>query len=447
MKLIESNKAIASDSLAGIYVRILEALCGAADFRAAAKTVLKEISHATNCEAVGLRVHDRKDDFPYFSYLGFDDSFIEQENRLCRMECDGRIAREATGHSTLDCMCGVVLRGRTDAGKSIFTEGGSFWTNSTTELLSGQGTSKLEPGTRNTCNTAGYESVALVPLRCEDRILGLLQVNSREARRFTPDLIEFLEMIGHHTGAAVEAAWRREHLGLMLKEFEAQQSGPAAAVAMEQMAATLAHEVKNPLAGMMLSATRLRKFLKGDDKVGSIADHLIHSINTLSETVTRVTDSAGRPQVEMDRLEINQVLEGALHLIAPRAADQDVLIIRQMPENLPAIQADAHLLKRAFLNLLVNALEAMPASGRLSVETRQTDDGGIQTTITDTGSGLDDDQVETLFKPFVTGKPNGTGLGLAIVKRIAELHSGSVDLRATPGGGAQAILRLPAAEV
>lgn len=425
------------------YLRILETLCAALDFRTGAGRILPYLVQITGCEAVALRVHDQKDDFPYFAHLGFDPRFVAQESVLCRIGLDGRVIRDAQGVAELECMCGLVLRGRTSPERSFFTEGGSFWTNSTSDLLAGTSDATRGTKTRNTCNAWTYESVALVPMHAGNGIVGLLQANSRQRDRFTPGLIQFLERISRHIGAAIEASWRREELTGMLHEFKERRRGAEALVAMGELASTLAHELKNPLAGMMLSATRLRRALKGQE-LESVAHHLCSSIGTLNETVTSLTASIRNPRLCRESVRLSEVLESALLLVAPRASAQNVRIVRDFGPEPDRVLADPNFLKRAFLNLLVNALDVMPCSGALWVRTRPLEGGEVEVTIADTGPGVDPNEVERLFEAFTTTKPQGTGLGLGIVRRLLELHSGSVTLRPRASGGTEAVVRLPA---
>jgi signal transduction histidine kinase len=404
--------------------------------------LLREVSQASGCESVGLRLHDRRDDFPYFAYEGFDDSFLERENSLCCCDHCGDLSREDSGLSVLECMCGRVLRNVTDTELPFFTPAGSFWTNAASELVASGAIGPDE--VRGTCVSSGYESIALVPLRAGECAVGLLQLNSRGKGRFSAELLEFLEKIAAHAGRAVEAVWRREELALLLKEFESEQRGTRAAVAIDEMASILAHEVKNPLAGMVLSAGRLRKAVRGQKGAEEIAEHLIQSVNTLSETVTRVTRSAGRAHVEHRAVDVNEVLESALSLISPWAGEQGVVLVRRKADALPPVSGDAHHLKSAVLNLFINALEAMPDGGKLSALTSESD-GHVEMIVTDTGPGVDPEEADSLFKPFVTGKENGTGLGLAIVRRIAEMHGGTALLRPGERGGTEAVLSLPPA--
>lgn len=431
-----------SVSLAESYTAILEQLCDSSDFPAAVRNVLGTLSRTTGCEALGLRVHDRRDDYPYYAYLGFEDSFIEEENCLCCCEDCGDLVRDPGGLSVLECMCGRVLRGQADSGLTFFTEYGTFWTNAASDLVKSGAVNEKE--VRGTCMACGYESIALVPLKSGERIVGLLQCNSRKRERFNGEIIGFLERVAGYAALAVENAWRRDELDVLLKSFEAQQRGPDAALAFEEMASTLAHEIKNPLAGMALSAGRLKKAVRGQEKAEQIAEHLSKSINTLSETVTRVTRSAGRSHVQREALNLNGVLESALALVTPWAGEQNVTVVRKMSEELPDLVGDAHHLRSAFLNLLLNALEAMgDRGGRLTVISRPAGGGQVEVVIADSGPGIDPAEVDSLFKPFVTGKQHGSGLGLAIVRRIAEVHGGSATLRRGEHGGTEAVLRLP----
>jgi len=427
----------------GHYLRILETLCGPAEFRDAAAAALRLAAEAAGCEAAGLRVRDRNGDYPYLVYQGFDAAFLEKERSLCRALPGGRVERTEAGEPVLECVCGMVAGGRTDPGKPFFTAGGSFWTNSGSQLLAGGAVPR--DALRGTCMARGYESVGIFPLRSRGEIVGLLQVNSRVPGRFDPETVLFLEKVAGAVSGAVVAAWSREDLERLRREFEDARRGAVNLVAMSEMASSLAHEIKNPLASMMLSANRLRRLAKGGEKLEPLAEHLCAAIQSLGETVTRITESLGQPRLELAPVSVNEVLEAAVHLVAPRAANQKVRVIRELDERLPVAAADASFLKRAFLNVLVNALDAMPAGGRLRVVSRPTGPGQIEVVIADSGPGIDARVADKLFRPFVTTKAEGTGLGLSIVRRIMELHRGSAELRPGSAGGAEAVLRLAAA--
>ena len=126
------------------------------------------------------------------------------ENSLCARDLNGQIVRDEIGNPVLECMCGNILCGRFDPKLPFFTAKGSFWSNCTTELLANTTEKERQTRTRNRCNAAGYESVALIPLRHRDRILGLLQLNDRARGRFTPELISFLENAADQIAVALD---------------------------------------------------------------------------------------------------------------------------------------------------------------------------------------------------------------------------------------------------
>jgi len=163
------------------------------------RDILKLVKKATDFNAVGIRQHEGND-FPYFEVNGFPDDFVKTENHLCKQNEAGELIFDSQGRPVLECMCGIVLSGRTDPTVKYFTVGGSFWTNSTSELLACTQQEAFQVHTRNHCNKAGYESVALIPLRSGDEIVGLLQLNDTRRERFTEETVHFFEEIGASIG-------------------------------------------------------------------------------------------------------------------------------------------------------------------------------------------------------------------------------------------------------
>ena len=183
--------------------RVLDLINESAGKTDTIREILSLIKEFTGFEAVGIRLREGND-FPYYETFGFPAEFIESEKHLCSKDCNGELVRDADGHPLLECMCGNVIRGRTDPSRPFFTQGGSFWTNSTTELLESTTEDDLQSTTRNMCNVSGYESVALIPLRSQSECIGLLQLNDKRRDRFSPELIEFFEGIGASIGIALD---------------------------------------------------------------------------------------------------------------------------------------------------------------------------------------------------------------------------------------------------
>ena len=171
----------------------------------------------SGCEAVGIRLRDGED-FPYFETNGFSDEFVRAESKLCSLNELGEPIRDSRGRVYLECMCGNIISGRFDHSKPFFTEHGSFWTNSTTALLASTTNADRMVKTRNRCNTAGYESVAIVPLRTGRETFGLLQFNSKQKNQFNPKKISLLERLADNL--AIGLAQRKTEESLRESEIK-----------------------------------------------------------------------------------------------------------------------------------------------------------------------------------------------------------------------------------
>src|ERR1035437_6242236 len=167
------------------------------------RTVTAEMQEWSGCEAVGIRLQDG-DDFPYYQTRGFPPEFVRSESYLCARDANQDLLRDSQGNPVLECMCDSILCGRFDPSQPFFTPGGSFWTNSTSQLLASTTEADRQAHTRNRCHSAGFESVALIPLRYSGRTLGLLQFNDPRPDRFSPEKIAVMERAAASLAIALE---------------------------------------------------------------------------------------------------------------------------------------------------------------------------------------------------------------------------------------------------
>jgi PAS domain S-box-containing protein len=183
--------------------------------------ILHVVRQETGFDAVGVRLREGQD-YPYFVQEGFSEEFVLRENPLCSRGRDGRLLCDADGHPLLEGTCGLVLSGRTDPAHPLFTPGGSYWCNDTALLR------ELPPGQEfrrqpcHRCIKEGYKSVALIPIRMGDEIVGLLQLNDHHPDRFNADSLRFFEGIGTSIGVAL--AQRQDAEALRASEAEFRQS-------------------------------------------------------------------------------------------------------------------------------------------------------------------------------------------------------------------------------
>ena len=191
LDITERNRTEREREVAIEFLRLVNANTGTRPFVEAAVRFFHEQS---GCEAVGIRLRDG-DDYPYYEAHGFPEEFLLLENSLCTRDADGAVQREHAGNPVMACMCGNVICGRFDPTKHFFTPGGSFWANDTTRLLATTIDVDRQTPTRNRCNGEGYESVALLALRCGEERLGLLQLNDRRKGMFTPETVALWERL------------------------------------------------------------------------------------------------------------------------------------------------------------------------------------------------------------------------------------------------------------
>ncbi|MFA5161782.1 MAG: diguanylate cyclase [Elusimicrobiales bacterium] len=177
-----------------IRVEILRILYGPGALQDTVRRVIEMIKAGAEADAVGVRLRDG-DDFPYFAQDGFSKEFLSAENALLERGEHGRSCRDTDGNVCLKCACGLVISGNTDASRPLFTKGGSCWTNDSPALLGGD--------ERNRCAVDGYCSVALIPIRANDRIAGLLQLNARRKGCFSLYSVTQLESIAAYIGEAL----------------------------------------------------------------------------------------------------------------------------------------------------------------------------------------------------------------------------------------------------
>ena len=203
-----------------LATRVLELLNQKKEIFDVIRSILFLIKESIGVEAVGIRLRDG-DDFPYYETNGFTADFVEAERYLCAVDQHGEIKRDSQGNPYIECMCGNVLCGRIDSSLSFFTKYGSFWTNNTTELLASTTEKDRLNRTRNRCNSEGYESVALIPLRSEDEIIGLLQLNDKRKNVFTSDIITFFEGLGNSIGIALDHKLAEQKLKESKNKLEA----------------------------------------------------------------------------------------------------------------------------------------------------------------------------------------------------------------------------------
>ena len=208
-----------------------------------------------------------------------------------------------------------------------------------------------------------------------------------------------------------------------------------------QMAAHVAHEVRNNLVPVTLYLSLLRRRIAQDRQSVEILDKVAAGFTALEATVHDLLHFTSDRDPQWQTFPLSTLIEEVHSSLAPQFAAQAIKLVTRVPKNL-SVTADPHLLRRAVLNLMLNALDAMPDGGTVTVTSSRGPEG-VAVQIADSGAGLSPEALRRAFEPFFTTKRGGTGLGLAIVARIAEVHGGEARAANRPEGGAAFTLRIP----
>ena len=224
--------------------------------------------------------------------------------------------------------------------------------------------------------------------------------------------------------------------------------------AVGEMAAAIAHEVKNPLAGIEVMAGLLRRKIPETRETQALLTDIINEAKMANAIVQEVLDFVRPIRLHMERTSVANALQASLSLAETNASRGQTDVTLRLPDDLPPIQADQHQLTQLFTNLLTNAYEALGGTGHVAISAalvRQEDAVGdeshdvVVVEVADDGPGMAPDVADKIFDPFFTTKAQGSGLGLAIVRKIVDAHDGHIDLRTTPHKGTSIVVTLPVA--
>jgi signal transduction histidine kinase len=240
-----------------------------------------------------------------------------------------------------------------------------------------------------------------------------------------------------HIVGQVEAVGER----LQRQQRELMRAEQLAAVG--QLAAGVAHEIRNPLTGIKMLVEAAQR--PGNSRPLDAEDlGMIHrEIGRLEQTVQGLLDFARLPPPQRSRCAVGGLVERAWELVRSRAEHQGVSLVQQAPPRPVETFVDCNQMHTVLVNLFLNALDAMPAGGRIEVAWGQSDGGPVRLSVADTGNGIAAEVGERLFTPFSTTKPTGTGLGLSLSARIVREHGGTIRGANRPAGGASFTIDLP----
>ncbi len=215
-----------------------------------------------------------------------------------------------------------------------------------------------------------------------------------------------------------------------------------------QFAAGLAHEIKNPLASIKVALKIFAEESAFSHENQGTLKLIISEIERIELLLKKLLEFARPSKPQLERVNINAILENTISFLQKQSSSLSpkngkIEIVKEFADNLPDILADPEQLRQVFINLLVNAKEAMPEGGTVTIKTKLIPPGSIDISISDTGPGIPINFLDKIFEPFFTTKPSGTGLGLAITKRLVEQQGGWIKVECNHQPGATFKIKFP----
>jgi PAS domain S-box-containing protein len=425
---------------------VLHLLNEPGDFHTAIQRILTVLKTRTGFDAVGIRLQ-KGEDYPYFAQEGFPADFLLKENSLMARTTDGELYRDQDGKARLECTCGLVLSGLTDPTNPLFTPGGSCWTNDATLLLDLTPCDDPRLNPRNQCVHYNYASVALIPIRDKKKIIGLMQFNDQRKDVFTYSMIELLEGIATHLGAAlIRKQTEEETQALQAQLLQAQKME-----AIGTLAGGIAHDFNNILGAIFGYVEIARDCIPPESEAIDYLGKVLLASERAATLVKQILAFSRQANIERIPLKPHYIVKEAIKLIRP-SLPSTITIHQKVEAVTSSILADPTQVHQILMNLCTNAFHAMEQTGgtlEIALEDRSLSRDDLQyrpelepgmfvmLSVRDTGPGIPLAIRDKIFDPYFTTKEagKGTGLGLAIIHGIVTGYGGFITYESEIGKG------------
>jgi signal transduction histidine kinase len=287
--------------------------------------------------------------------------------------------------------------------------------------------------------------------------IGVMCVSALNPNTFSSEFVEFLTVIGNHIGVAVDNANMHKNIKKAfqdLKEVQEQIVWTEKLASLGKLAATIAHEINNPLAGVLNYIRLIIKQLSRNNFSHEKLEDISRYLKIMESETARCGDIvkdllafARRTKIIMESNNIEDIINKTLNLISHELEMKELQLIKRIASNLPRVKCDFKQIQQVLLNLMYNASEAMPNGGTLTITANRAKGAQalLEIAISDTGCGISEKDMEHIFEPFFTTKEEGkgVGLGLSVVYGIIARHNGTIAVESEPGKGSTFKVRLP----
>lgn len=293
-------------------------------------------------------------------------------------------------------------------------------------------------------------SFAVAPLIARERVVGVIIVdNTLQGNPITQDDLRFLQLFANQAGMAVENSIlynRVEDTNRDLCEAQERLIQGERLATIGEMAAGIAHELKGPLVAIGGFARRLAQKLPPPSAERECADLIVTEVLRLEKMLTDILSFSKKTAICYTPCNINEIINDALAVVQLSLKEMNIKVQKNLPRNIETFLGDCQQLKQVFINLFLNAEEAMKNGGNLNIRVATSVlDGSkaVSIKIADTGGGIPLEVLNNIFNPFYTTKDTGTGLGLPIINRIITNHGGKIHVNNKPGSGVEFMVILP----
>jgi len=288
------------------------------------------------------------------------------------------------------------------------------------------------------------EAEVSIPLLWKEQLIGMINLSHKFTRDiYSREDIELLGTLANQTAIAIENARLYEDL----KRSKSYIRRADRLASLGTLTAGLAHEIRNPLVAIKTFTQLLPERIDDQEFRDKFLQIASAEVDRISSLVTELLDFARTSDPKLEMENINIILDGMILLVSTEANKKQINVHKTYDSDLPFVQIDREQMKQVFLNILLNAIEATPEKGKITVATRSfLKPGGepyVQIEFTDTGCGIPPDQLEEIFNPFFTTKTTGSGLGLSISNQIVQDHEGYIDVESQVGKGSSFFVNLP----